>query len=230
MQWKLLIAVGGLSDANGSMELWDTSNNIIREIEYVNGTMDTSQVSKVHISHCSKMKRNGKKLSRFQFHFLGLLWTSLISKQETNFSRSKIGTGLVFCHSFSFSNNVIYMTKSSNSTWREMFWGYFSRNENMQADHNLNVLYLHTLYYLLREQDHFTIAPPWSYFSCNRNIFAPPCTFFSCNKWKSSAHPVCLIDTKFTVKFKIFVIVMFFNHSRVWNLGHLQGILRLPLR
>ena len=49
VQWKLLIAVGGLSDANGSMELWDTSNNIIREIEYVNGTMDTSQVSKFFI-------------------------------------------------------------------------------------------------------------------------------------------------------------------------------------
>ena len=85
VQWKLLIAVGGLSDANGSMELWDTSNNIIREIEYVNGTMDTSQVSKVHISHCSKMKVNGKKLSRLKFHFPGLLGTSLMSKQETIF-------------------------------------------------------------------------------------------------------------------------------------------------
>ena len=87
VQWKLLIAVGGLSDANGSMELWDTSNNIIREIEYVNGTMDTSQVSKVHISHCSKMKMNGKKLSRFQFHFHfpGILGTSMMSKQEAIF-------------------------------------------------------------------------------------------------------------------------------------------------
>ena len=83
VQWKLLIAVGGLSDANGSMELWDTSNNIIREIEYVNGTMDTSQVSKVHISHCSKMKMNGKKLSRFQFNFSRFLGTSPMSKQET---------------------------------------------------------------------------------------------------------------------------------------------------
>ena len=48
VQWKLLIAVGGLSAANGSMELWDTSNNIIREIEYVNDNdqIDTSQVSK----------------------------------------------------------------------------------------------------------------------------------------------------------------------------------------
>ena len=33
--------------------------------------------------HCSKLKMNGKKLSKFQFHFPGLLGTSLMSKQET---------------------------------------------------------------------------------------------------------------------------------------------------
>ena len=37
------------------------------------------------LSHCSKIKMNGKKLSNFQFHIPGLLWTSLMSKQETFF-------------------------------------------------------------------------------------------------------------------------------------------------
>ena len=34
-------------------------------------------------THCSKVKMNGKKLSKFQFHFPGLLGTSQMSKQET---------------------------------------------------------------------------------------------------------------------------------------------------
>ena len=34
-------------------------------------------------SHCSKMKMNVKKLSRFQFNFPGLLGLSPVSKQET---------------------------------------------------------------------------------------------------------------------------------------------------
>ena len=67
------------------------------------------------------MKMNGKKLSRCQFHFPGLLGTSPMSKQETKKKSfrfltlgkflealgSGIGTGLVFCHSFSVSNNVV---------------------------------------------------------------------------------------------------------------------------
>ena len=36
-------------------------------------------------AHCSKMKMNGKNLSQFQFHFPGLLGTSLMSKQEPIF-------------------------------------------------------------------------------------------------------------------------------------------------
>ena len=36
-------------------------------------------------SHCSKGKMKGKKLSQCQFHFPGLLGTSLMSKQETKF-------------------------------------------------------------------------------------------------------------------------------------------------
>ena len=35
-----------------------------------------------HIAHCSKVKMNDKKLSRWQFHFPGLLGTSLMSKLE----------------------------------------------------------------------------------------------------------------------------------------------------
>ena len=34
-------------------------------------------------THCSKMKMNGKKLNKCQFHFSGLLGTSPMSKQET---------------------------------------------------------------------------------------------------------------------------------------------------
>ena len=34
-------------------------------------------------AHRSKLKINGKKLSRFQFHFPGLLGTSPMSKQDT---------------------------------------------------------------------------------------------------------------------------------------------------
>ena len=37
------------------------------------------------LPHCSKLKMNAKKLSRFQFHFPGLLGTSPMSKQETFF-------------------------------------------------------------------------------------------------------------------------------------------------
>ena len=66
-------------------------------------------------AHCSKMEMNGKKLNMFKLYFPRLLGTPLVSKQETNFScfgrfldalESGIGTGLVFCHSFSFTNNV----------------------------------------------------------------------------------------------------------------------------
>jgi hypothetical protein len=38
-----------------------------------------------HGAHCSKVKMNGKKLSKFQFHFPGLLGTSPMLKQEKNF-------------------------------------------------------------------------------------------------------------------------------------------------
>ena len=36
-------------------------------------------------SHCSKVKMNGKKLNKFQFHFPGLLGTLPMSKQKTFF-------------------------------------------------------------------------------------------------------------------------------------------------
>ena len=61
---------------------------------------------------------NSKKMSWFQFHFLGLLATSTlglspVSNYEKKISGkvleamgSKIGTDLVFCHSFSVSKNV----------------------------------------------------------------------------------------------------------------------------
>ena len=65
------------------------------------------------------IKMNGKKLSQFQFYFEGLLGTSTKLKQETKKKflvlesgkflealGSKIGTGSVFCHSFSFWDNV----------------------------------------------------------------------------------------------------------------------------
>ena len=35
------------------------------------------------IPHCLKMKMNGQKRSKFQYHFTGLLGTSLMLKQET---------------------------------------------------------------------------------------------------------------------------------------------------
>ena len=38
-----------------------------------------------YIPHCSKVKMNGKKLSRCLFYFPGLLGTSLMSKQEKTF-------------------------------------------------------------------------------------------------------------------------------------------------
>ena len=41
--------------------------------------------------HCSKLKMNGKKLSRFQFHFLGLLETKQVclfvsNREDTYYS------------------------------------------------------------------------------------------------------------------------------------------------
>ena len=41
--------------------------------------------TKKNTTHCSKVKMNGKKLSKFQFHFPWLLGTSPMSKQETFF-------------------------------------------------------------------------------------------------------------------------------------------------
>ena len=83
--------------------------------------------SRLHIwAHCSKLKMNGKKLSLFQFHFPGLLGTSLdkwdylrcpIIEKKNSFLvltsgkflealGSGIGIGIVFCLSFSVSNTV----------------------------------------------------------------------------------------------------------------------------
>ena len=107
----------------------------------VNLTIGHSRVDSILLiccskSHCSKVKMNGKKLNKFQFHFPGLLGTSLMSKQvhllpktdKWDYLRSPIidfffvsfltlgkflealesgiGTWYIFCHSFSLSNNV----------------------------------------------------------------------------------------------------------------------------
>ena len=45
-----------------------------------------STVQKISLAHCSKIKMNRKRHSRFRFHFSGLLGTSPMSKQETFFS------------------------------------------------------------------------------------------------------------------------------------------------
>ena len=40
---------------------------------------------KLITSHCLKVKMNGKKLSKFQFHFTGLLATSLMLRNKKMF-------------------------------------------------------------------------------------------------------------------------------------------------
>ena len=80
-------------------------------------------VSYFYVTHCLKLKMNDKKLSRFQFHFPGLLgcqniypiiekksFLVLTSGKFLEALESGIGTGSVFCHSFSVSNNVYFFS------------------------------------------------------------------------------------------------------------------------
>ena len=102
--------------------LFSTYMYLLTALQRAHGLKQAALVLCMHANaHCSKVKMNGKKLSKFQFHFPGLLGTSPMSKQEFFFS-SIINKGVTRDNSIYQFGNQMNRTQTNFTITR---YGHF---------------------------------------------------------------------------------------------------------